>query len=75
MKHKYTKILPDISIISFDISAQKFSNKLPFKINLIKSKPPNIVIRPNDATKCIKNFFLLKNLIDKNENNKIIKPI
>ena len=64
-----------MNIMSFDKSAQKFSNNLPFKITLIKSKPPNIVMRPNDATRCMKNFFLLKNFIDKNERNKIIKPI
>ena len=64
-----------MSIISFDISAQKFSKKLPFKINLTKSKPPKNVIRPNEAIRCMKNFFFLKNLIDKNEKTKIIKPI
>ena len=63
-----------MSIIIFDISAQILSNTLPLNNDLKKSKPPKKVINPNKTTKCIKNFFLPVNLVDKYEKTNIGKP-
>ena len=63
--HWYVKKNPVTSIINFEISAQKFPNIFPIRIDLIKSKPPKKIIKPKRTTICINIFFFEANLIDK----------
>ena len=65
LTHKMIKIKPEISIIIFDISAQKFIKILLDKMDLKKSKHPRKVISPNKTTICINNFFLDEIIRDK----------
>ena len=61
--------------MSLEVSAQTFWKAFPEDTDLKKSKPPKKAINPKKTTMCIKNFFLLTNLIYKFEKIKIGKPI